>query len=159
MDPGPGPAPLLLPGEGSEWGPLFPVPGRVPNLTVAEGHNWASMSTRHMGHLKKEKSIYEILFSDLLYHSSVDISIWIIINDIIKKEKKWVLVNFGLEFWWLELNIHNVKVNQFRNVFLVSSILPKNEQKQFYMTQYGHSQSEKKLVLGDKYHRSIKVHN
>jgi hypothetical protein len=25
--------------------------------------------------------------------------------------------------------------------------------------QYGHSQSEKKLGLGDKYHRSIKVHN
>ena len=25
-------------------------------------------------------------------------------------------------------------------------------------TQYGHSQSEKKLGLGDKYHRSIKVH-
>ena len=24
--------------------------------------------------------------------------------------------------------------------------------------QYGHSQSEKKLGLGDKYHRSIKVH-
>ena len=25
-------------------------------------------------------------------------------------------------------------------------------------TQYGHSQSEKKLGVGDKYHRSIKVH-
>ena len=25
-------------------------------------------------------------------------------------------------------------------------------------SQYGHSQSEKKLVVGDKYHRSIKVH-
>ena len=25
-------------------------------------------------------------------------------------------------------------------------------------TQYGHSQSEKKLGLGEKYHRSIKVH-
>ena len=59
MDPGPDPAPLLLPGEGSEWGPLFPVPGRV-HLTVAEGHNWASISTRHMGHLKKEKSIMKI---------------------------------------------------------------------------------------------------
>ena len=55
----PGPAPLLLPGEGSEWGPLFPVPGRV-HRTVAEGHNWASMSTRHMGHLK-------IKISDLVY--------------------------------------------------------------------------------------------
>ena len=27
-----------------------------------------------------------------------------------------------------------------------------------YITQYGHSQSEKKLRVGDKYHRSIKVH-
>ena len=26
------------------------------------------------------------------------------------------------------------------------------------LTQYGHSQSEKKLGVGDKYHRSIKVH-
>ena len=26
------------------------------------------------------------------------------------------------------------------------------------ITQYGHSQPEKKLGLGDKYHRSIKVH-
>ena len=26
------------------------------------------------------------------------------------------------------------------------------------LSQYGHSQSEKKLGVGDKYHRSIKVH-
>ena len=26
------------------------------------------------------------------------------------------------------------------------------------LPQYGHSQSEKKLGFGDKYHRSIKVH-
>ena len=31
-------------------------------------------------------------------------------------------------------------------------------QRKSYISQYGHSQSEKKLGVGDKYHRSIKVH-
>ena len=30
--------------------------------------------------------------------------------------------------------------------------------KTYFLAQYGHSQSEKMLGLGDKYHRSIKVH-
>ena len=46
---------------------------------------------------------------------------------------------------------------------MVSSILPKTEKiiilSIFSLgTQYGHSQSEKKLGLGDKYNPSIKVH-
>ena len=64
-------------------------------------------------------------------------------------------VNFEMSFWCYRLDQNSnksiVRISALK-FFIASLGLPES-----FLAQYGHSQSEKKWGLRDKYHRSIKV--
>ena len=59
------------------------------------------------------------------------------------------------------INVENInEKNIKKNISMYFTIFYVKIRLEYFLvsTQYGHSQSEKKLGLGEKYHRSIKVH-